>query len=478
MKRLLLAALALIPALLFAQPQPDTLWTRTYTDRIGQTAWDLQLCYDGGFLLGGERIDSASGFAARLIRTLPDGTVAWTRDLGEGADFMTVVGAKESAQDSTIWVGGDRYADNHTRFYLNRLTADGQPLWARTYGVEHDPVAADMAMLPGGGGAVLFGSADGLRHFYAVRTDAAGDTVWTRVYNHDRRSQGFGMTLCRDGGLAMVGSATVDEDHSYCIIVRTDAAGQELWQQALIDSGQNAGRGVIETADGGFVIVGATTQEWEVPMRLAVWKLNSAGERQWRRTFPVYRGWADRVLEHPDGGYVVGATVQSTQAPATDNMMLLRLNAEGGAMWQRQYGSSDNELLHAMVMLPNGSYVLAGIRASYPDEWYSMYLVKTGMDALDVPTLPRLLPEIPTLAAYPNPFNASTTLSFTLSREAHARLTLVDVQGREAALLEDGPLAAGDHAVRFDGSALASGTYFAHLTTPQGQCIQKVILLK
>jgi sugar lactone lactonase YvrE len=67
------------------------------------------------------------------------------------------------------------------------------------------------------------------------------------------------------------------------------------------------------------------------------------------------------------------------------------------------------------------------------------------------------------LAAAPNPFAASTALSFTLTEPSDVRLAVYDALGREVARLADGPRLSGPHTVRLDGAALAAGVYVARL---------------
>lgn len=64
---------------------------------------------------------------------------------------------------------------------------------------------------------------------------------------------------------------------------------------------------------------------------------------------------------------------------------------------------------------------------------------------------------------FPNPFNPGTELRFVLPAAAEARLTVVDLTGREVALLLEGHRDAGEYRVAFDGSGLASGVYLCQL---------------
>ena len=69
-----------------------------------------------------------------------------------------------------------------------------------------------------------------------------------------------------------------------------------------------------------------------------------------------------------------------------------------------------------------------------------------------------------TVENYPNPFNPQTTIRISLQEDAHIRLTVYDVLGREIMVLVDGIRLAGTHEARFDGSRLPSGLYVYRLT--------------
>ncbi|MFA7418596.1 MAG: S8 family serine peptidase [Melioribacteraceae bacterium] len=79
---------------------------------------------------------------------------------------------------------------------------------------------------------------------------------------------------------------------------------------------------------------------------------------------------------------------------------------------------------------------------------------------------------------YPNPFNPSTQISFTLKENGKVSLKVYDVLGKEVANLAEGFYEAGKHATTFNGSNLASGIYFYRLTTPAATITKKMMLVK
>jgi hypothetical protein len=64
---------------------------------------------------------------------------------------------------------------------------------------------------------------------------------------------------------------------------------------------------------------------------------------------------------------------------------------------------------------------------------------------------------------YPNPFQHTTTIQFTLNRSAQVKLELFDVTGRRVRTVVDQQMVAGKQEARLNGSDLPAGTYYYRL---------------
>jgi len=109
------------------------------------------------------------------------------------------------------------------------------------------------------------------------------------------------------------------------------------------------------------------------------------------------------------------------------------------------------------------------------DEWQ---LLKTAR--ID---LANLLPEHQIDDVFPNPFNPTTTVRFTMGRPGHVRIAVYDLNGRLVTTLIDSEFAAGRHSIGWDatsarGTPVSSGTYFLVMETEQSIDTQKLLLLK
>jgi hypothetical protein len=87
------------------------------------------------------------------------------------------------------------------------------------------------------------------------------------------------------------------------------------------------------------------------------------------------------------------------------------------------------------------------------------------------------------LPAFPNPFNPSTTLSFSLENQSLVSIDIADIYGRLINSKRFGVLSSGQHSYRWsginnEGNSLPSGQYFAIFSAGSEQIVQKLILLK
>ena len=80
--------------------------------------------------------------------------------------------------------------------------------------------------------------------------------------------------------------------------------------------------------------------------------------------------------------------------------------------------------------------------------------------------------------AYPNPFNPTTTIRYTLPEAAALQLNVYNPLGQKVATLADGVQPAGEYRVSWDAAGLASGVYYITLTSGREHAVRKAVLLK
>jgi hypothetical protein len=94
-----------------------------------------------------------------------------------------------------------------------------------------------------------------------------------------------------------------------------------------------------------------------------------------------------------------------------------------------------------------------------------------------------VIPEEYSLANYPNPFNPSTNIAFTIPRSSMVKITIYDMLGREIAKVVDNYYEAGSYSYRWNaagagGNDLPSGMYIARIESGSYVKMIKMLLLK
>ncbi len=80
---------------------------------------------------------------------------------------------------------------------------------------------------------------------------------------------------------------------------------------------------------------------------------------------------------------------------------------------------------------------------------------------------------------YPDPFNPSTVISYSLPVSSYVTIKVFNLLGKEVATLVKGNEQAGNYRINFNANGLSSGVYFYSLITNSGMhFVKKMILLK
>lgn len=221
-----------------------------------------------------------------------------------------------------------------------------------------------------------------------IKTDADGNEQWRRSFGEiwdDETGNNVQQTM--DGGYIIVGSKVFGPNFdSALLLIKTDANGNKQWD-CLFDGLENAaGSSVLQTDDGGYLVAGtAGTTDGNGGADFLLIKTDSAGTREWRRTFG---GPEDDdgtgVVQTSDGGYIIAGRTASYGAGGVD-IWLIKTNANGARQWDRTFGGEGDEWAGSIQQANDGGYVIIGNTNSYGDAlsgYYSVWLVKTDPNGI------------------------------------------------------------------------------------------------
>jgi len=133
------------------------------------------------------------------------------------------------------------------------------------------------------------------------------------------------------------------------------------------------------------------------------------------------------------------------------------------------------ELESASDINDNGQIVGSGAAPSGSIQGFLLTPAVTGVEDEIVETLPT---EFIRLNNYPNPFNAITTISYSLPRSSSVSIEIYDILGRSLETMNKGIQDAGEHQVVWDAQGQPSGLYFYRIHAGDITVMNKMALLK
>lgn len=400
------------------------------------------------------------------------------------ADFML---AKISLEGMVLWT--QFYGTSHNDFGASvAFTSDGNLLMA---GTTHDPVYNDQVLLilsdtagnevtsatfgtietesvnaaklcPDHGFLVAgYQTASGTNYAYMLKTDSLLNEQWSNIYGigiNDYASEGLMVDpdiyyLASDRRFN-TGPGSFDYDIS---LIRTDSAGNMLWDSVYHADFQNGSQGLIRSQGGHLLVFGETEIFQFSPFDYFIFATDTSGNLLWRETFGGSGTNALFDLIEDSSGNLVGTGYGNSQSGGADplNMVILKTDPFGNLLWQKEYGLGGVDIGYRILASPDGGYLVAG-RATTPDD-EDFYLLKTDDNGL-ITGKNDDLRDRKGFVIFPNPsigmINFRSPFSFDQVR-------ITDISGSAIRILNEAGLPGTLHQISLPD--IANGIYFIEL---------------
>ena len=486
----------------------DTLWTRTFGGSAADYGRSVQQTQDGGYIVAGYTGSFGAGMNdVWLLKIDSSGDTLWTRTYG-GTGIDQGYSVQQTA-DGGYTIAGytESFGAGTQDVYLVKTDANGNTLWTQTYGgSSRDEGYSVQQTTDGGyivaGNTISFGA--GNQDVYLVKTDANGDTLWTRTHGGGLADYGYSVQQTSDGGYVIAGSTFSFGAGSHDFyLVKTDANGDTLWTRAYGGSAIEYSYSVQQTTDGGYIITGLT-ESFGAGL-YAVYLVRVAGEAP-EPDVSIEIIPDDPPVTVPQGGRFgfAGTLTNNTEDPQITDAWTMAIGPQ-----KEVYGPFkefedialdpyETRTAHFYQRVPNlaplGFYDYIAYCGEYPSTVIdsSFFQIEVVAQAstrageagwvLTGSFLEGDLSELPSefalLSNYPNPFNASTVISYELPTDTHVKLEIYNLFGQKVATVVDGQQEAGYRSVNWEASEAASGVYFYKLTAGDFTEVKRMTLLR
>ncbi len=194
---------------------------------------------------------------------------------------------------------------------------------------------------------------------------------WARSIGEDDTAYGFfGGPIF---GSVVLGSVRETDDHGYVVLATTTVDdtdawiaklaedGAVAWQKRFVGSGYDWPSQAIQTADGGYLVVGTTDSFGAGWYDLWIVRLDSDGDVLWQRTYggsSVSGGNA--VVATDDGGFLVAGHTRLGFGDLDGDGWVVKLDPGGAVEWENAHGGAFADTFTGIAPTADGHFLLSG----------------------------------------------------------------------------------------------------------------------
>lgn len=452
-------------------------WVRTYAP-WGNSQFDtyfvddVVVCQDGGYALNGTHVwYDGSNFDMNpyMIKTDSEGNIEWA----ERDTFLPFISCSHTLlelEDGSFITSG--YETPPSSSYLLKRDAAGDTLWS----IPYQGFTIESMQETDDGNLILGGSND----YPAIRKiTPEGETIWTQDFlmgpegtTGDHSGSVYSITQTLDNGSAVIGSVIGMEVWYYdFFLLKISSYGDSLWSISIPEIlGWGGNRAFCINKDLEDNLIYNYAKE---PQNLSVIsKYSSLGDSLWTVEFDndefIYS-----LLESEDNNYILyGQTI-------------IKMTSDKDIIWERELpgnfgGDSGRDFSDGerSIKLIDDGYICVRIIDGI------IGLVKMNSEGFVVAAEENIIPKSKyELHCFPNPFNPSTTISYSIPAATKVELSIYNVKGQKVNTLVFKHQETGEYTAQWDGidancKPVTSGVYLFSLKSDNQVVSTKALLLK
>ena len=328
--------------------QPQILWRNTF----GGSSYDVGSCVletqDGGYIVAGHSSSQ-------------DGDIFGSRG---GVDFWILKFNKLGGVQWKKNLGG---SENDWGTKVIQTTDEGYLIVGYAGSTDFD----------------VSGNHGGLYDGWVVKLSSTGTIEWQKCIGGSEIDLLWSAKQTLDGAYILSGYSNSDDGDISgnqgdfdAILIKLSQDGEIEWQKSLGGSSEDNANSVIETPDGGFVIIGETWSDDEDVLKLHegsdLWvvKVTEAGEIEWNTTLGGSGAdfGIDAVLTQDNGyvvlGFIGGDSGDISVHHGAFDYWVVKLSQLGELIWEKSLGGSGPDWARSLVLTKDNSYLIAGESAS------------------------------------------------------------------------------------------------------------------
>ncbi len=452
------------------------------TDTISDIGVKVIELKNGHILSCGNVLNALINYnASYLVKTNSLGNVIWKKqyDVSIGGSYDSFIDLVE-LPDSNYLVTGitTNTLTNDDDGFLAKIDTGGNIVWLQKYIHPDDDEITAMRLTPDGK-IIILGytfSSGTYSDVLLIKTDLNGNLIWRKRFGNTFDEMYRSIEIIKNNTEYLLGG-----DYGYyntgnpyydMSLMRTDTAGNIIWQQQYGISPNESGKCAIPTLDSGFAICGMYNDTG------VVLKTNKNGVVQWIKKYSQEQGTIYSLKQLQDSSYVM---IKSDIDWQNNNRTgyLVKADKNGNQLWQRVYPhptSGISNYFFGFNTTADKGFIMTGQYNHIGQPSQNMWLVITDSLGCDSVTCSYLVTEVKDISyelgemsLAPNPTNGLLTIS---SPNDFTKIEMLSITGQT--LLSE-IVNTKTHPIQLQN--FAEGIYFVRISYADEQSVMKKVIV-
>jgi uncharacterized delta-60 repeat protein len=371
-----------LTALVVSSPSYGQEWAITYYAGGSECGSSVQQTQDGGYVVAGDFNSPCpyiySDFS--VLKLDSNGDIVWHKTYG-GSNTEWGNSVQETSDGGYIVAGKTKsFGGGSYDYWVLKLNSDGNIVWQKAYGGSGWDSAESVRQTSDGGYVVagLTGSyGAGSYDYWVLKLNSDGNIIWQKTYGGSGGDSAGSVRQTSDGGYVVTGTTVSFGEGSVDYwVLKLNSDGDIVWQKTYGGSGGDSAESVRQTSDGGYIVAGYSASFGDGSYDFWVLKLNSNGGVVWEKSYGgIENDYSDSLCETPGGGYFVTGTTSSFGAGSRD-FWVLKLDSGGDVVREKTYGGTERDGSNSVGATSDGGYVLAGTTSSFGEPDTNLWVLK------------------------------------------------------------------------------------------------------
>lgn len=335
----------------------DFIATNSWVKSIENFLWSsMDVTSDENYLLAGGPLENQSVTDLAVMKRDNSGNLLWLKKFAARLWRPTI---EENASGEFFLAGTTTdFGAGNNDIWVLKFDAAGNVLWQKTYGETGSDRAYTMNVTPDGG-AIVVGISNSFTtgsDVWVLKLDSNGNVSWQKTYDNGASEIQPYIQHTSDGGYILTGESLAPSADNYDIwLMKLDSAGNVSWYKTFGGSKFEWQTSVKETPDGNY-LVASSSESFGLSWDAWILKLDTSGKVLWQNTY----GGTDferifNITATSDNGSIVAGTSKSFNN-GQYRLWIFKLDSAGNVNWSKTYGSGGTDMHPSIHEMSDGGY--------------------------------------------------------------------------------------------------------------------------